>query len=92
MFVNHRTVGDFAHLNARACEQVVFRNQTDREQKRVARDVFFLGQIGLSIRSDRRIVKPRHTRLAHHSRDCMAVFDENIVVIEALHDVAFKSA
>ena len=92
VFVYDRAVRARVHLNIRAAAQLVLRDQTDRQQDRVAVEGHFGARDRTAVRADLGNDDALHAVLALNVRNGVGEIKRNVKVIEALHDVSRQTA
>ena len=91
-FVHRRAAGHAVERHLRALGKLVFRQKADGEQKRVARDILLRTRHRLAVGADlgeRDALEPLPAVDIHNG---VAQKERDIVVVQALHDVALESA
>ena len=92
VFVYDRAVRARVHLNIRAAAQLVFRDQTDRQQDRIAVEGHFGAWDRTAVRADLGNDDALHAVPALNVRNGVGEIKRNVKVIEALHDVSRQTA
>ena len=91
LIVHRRAGGQRRNLHTRAHGQLVLRDQAHRQQKRVAVKVNLRARDRLTLRVH---LGHRHTRqalLALNVNDCVAQIQRNVIVVQALYNVAVQA-